>query len=228
MDYVEKNKELWQEHFKNVSLDYPNEEVVRFLAKCRKDYPNGIMIDWGCATGRHTILGCKFGFKVIAVDYVKHCIELTRNKVEKTEGLSGEVIKYIVNDNIEVNSIEDNSVDFILAWGCMFYNKPQKIEEMLTNMNKMLKKGGRIFCDFRTERDSMCNEQGQKIEEDVYLIADTSTSLSGLQITILPLEKLKNIIRQAGFEIKELELYEFTQKNMSIRNSWWHIEIIKG
>ena len=48
MDYQESNKKFWEEHFSKVSLDYPNEEVIRFLAKYRKTYPGGTMVDWGC------------------------------------------------------------------------------------------------------------------------------------------------------------------------------------
>lgn len=64
-------------------MDYPNEEVIRFLARCKKLYTNGGMLDWGCATGRHTILGCKFGYSIIVADYVKRCVDLTKVKVEK-------------------------------------------------------------------------------------------------------------------------------------------------
>ena len=77
-NYQENNKKFWDDHFSKVSLDYPNEEVIRFLARCKKLYTNGVMLDWGCATGRHTVLGCKFGYSVIAADYVKRCIRRYR------------------------------------------------------------------------------------------------------------------------------------------------------
>ena len=40
-NYQENNKKFWDEHFSKVSLDYPNEEVIRFLARCKKLYTNG-------------------------------------------------------------------------------------------------------------------------------------------------------------------------------------------
>ena len=152
-----------------MSLDYPNEEVVRFLAICRKIYPNGVMLDWGCATGRHTVLGCKFGYSVIAADYVQRCVDITKNKVEKEcRDCAGKVISYIVNQDVDIEGIEDNTVDVIVALGVIFFNSKEQQQIMLNNMYRMLKKGGRIFVDFRTERDSVYINQKKNRKKDLW------------------------------------------------------------
>ena len=229
MNYTDQNKQLWEKHFANTTLDYPNEEVIRFLAKCKRLYNNGIMLDWGCATGRHTVLGCKFGFQVIAADYVENCVNITRNKVEKEcREMQGKVLDYIVNKDLDIEQLDDNSLDVILAWGCIFNNTIEQQQIMMNNMYRMLKNGGRVFCDFRTQRDSIYQSKGKKIAEDTFLISSEATSLEGLCISIPSLENLKAMLQKSGFEIENIELYEFTQDNQSIRNSWWHVTLSKN
>lgn len=227
MDYQENNKKFWDEHFSKVSLDYPNEEVIRFLARCRKIYPNGVMLDWGCATGCHTILGCKFGYSVIAADYVQRCVDITKNKVEKEcKDYAGKVISYIVNQDVDIDGIEDNTVDVIVALGVIFLNSKEQQQIMLNNMYRMLKKGGRIFVDFRTERDSIYINQKKKSEEG-FVVDYEDASIAGNYIDILPYEELEKMFEKSGLKVENVELYEFTEHNRTRQNSWWHVTLLK-
>ncbi|MBO5523191.1 MAG: methyltransferase domain-containing protein [Roseburia sp.] len=228
MDYVESNKEFWDAHFANTSLDYPNEDVIRFLAKCKKIYENGVMLDWGCATGRHTVLGCKFGFQVYAADYVERCVKLTEEKVKRecTE-FKGKVVEYIVNQDTDIEKIKDASLDVILAWGVAFYNTAEQQQEMLNNMYRMLKQGGRAFCDFRTERDSIYLNQKEKPAEEGFFVESDIASVKGCYMNILPFEKLQEMFKKSGFEVESVELSEFTEGNQTRQNSWWHVTLLK-
>lgn len=226
MDYIRKNKELWDEHFANTMLDYPNEDVIRFLAKCKTLYPNGKMLDWGCATGRHTVLGCRFGFDVIAADYVERCVDITKQKViSECEGAKGKVLDYIVNNDLDVEKVQDATLDIILMWGVAFYNTIANQRIMLGNAYRMLKKGGRVFIDFRTQRDSIC--EAERVKEGNLLITGESKHLEGFTMNIQSLESLQDMLGSVGFKVENVELYEFTQNNQEIRNSWWHMTLLK-
>lgn len=228
MDYVEGNKEFWDAHFAATTLDYPNEEVVRFLARCRHKYENGVMLDWGCATGRHTVLGCKFGFQVIAADYVERCVMLTKQKVEKEcADYKDRVIDYIVNQDTDVEKVLDDTVDVILSWGVTFYNSAEKQQMMLKNMYRMLKHGGRAFCDFRTEYDSIYLNQKNEKEKEGFIVESDIATVKGCYMNILPLEELKEMFAKSGFEIENIELNEFTEENQTRKNSWWHVTLLK-
>lgn len=231
-DYIQTNKEIWEKHFENIRLDYPNEEVVRFLAKYKNIYANGNMLDWGCATGRHTMLGCKFGYHVYAVDYVKNCVDITKAKIEKElpQDCRGKVEKYIVNQDIDIEEVLDASMDIILAWGILFYNNRDNQLQMIKNMYRMLKKGGRAFCDFRTERDSayMNSLLNNETDEKGTVQLKTGTrGKEGLLWHVAPLEELEKMFADAGLVMENVELYEFTENNREIRNSWWHITLYK-
>lgn len=227
MGYTDNNRDFWDEHFKNTSFDYPNESVVRFLARCRKWYPQGKVLDWGCATGRHVMVALKFGFDVMAADYVENCVDITRHKVEnELTTMPGKVIDYIVNKDVDIEGVEDNSLDAILAFGVVFLDSMDKMESMLDNIYRMLKPGGRAFCDFRTEDDSVC-KNNDRVSEYSYVITDENHFQKGFCLTVLPLEKLKSILEEKGFVIDNIEIYEFTDSNMANKNSWWHVTLLK-
>lgn len=233
MEYIEKNKNLWEEHFKHTSLDYPNEAVIRFLAKSRKLYDNPIMLDWGCATGRHTVLGCKLGYNVYAYDYVEYCVEVTKSKLLQisADDMLGKVLDCGVNQALDVESIQNEELDIILAWGILFYNTAENQELMLRSAYRMLKKGGRIFCDFRTPNDTIYRNDlvGREVEEDTFLLEskEMTKGKDGMLISILPIEKIQAMFQKVGLVIENIELSEFTQDNQKIKNSWWQVEAIK-
>lgn len=228
MEYVKSNKEFWDAHFANTSLDYPNEEVIRFLARCKRIYKDGVMLDWGCATGRHTVLGCRFGFNVFAADYVERCVKLTEEKVrQECVGYNGNVIDYIVNQDTDIEKIENETVDIILAWGVAFYNSAEQQQIMINNMYRMLKHGGRVFCDFRTERDSIYTGRTECAQSEGFIVDSNVASVTGCYMNILPLEQLKEMFTNSGFAVESIELNEFTEGNQSRRNSWWHVTLLK-
>lgn len=228
--YQNDNKKGWEEHFQMINLDYPNESVVRFLAKCKRVFPGGNILDWGCGTGRHTILACKFGFNVYAVDYVNVCIEKTKKKYEeKKSKLTGKVEQYILNDDVNIEQIRNDTMDIIICFGVAFLNTPENEEQLLRNAYRMLKKGGLMFVDFRSEYDSIYNDRniGEIIEDNIFRISNNSTSLSGQLECILQKNDLIDMIKRVGFNIESMERYEFTQNNEAIINSWWHCTLVK-
>ena len=228
--YQDDNKKGWEEHFSTVNLDYPNEAVVRFMAKCKKIFPGGNVLDWGCGTGRHTILACSFGFNVYAADYVQVCIEKTQKKyAEKKNELAGRIEQYILNGDINIEQIENDTMDIIICLGVAFLNTPENEELLLKNEYRMLKKGGMIFVDFRSEYDSIYIDRsiGEVIGDNIFRISDNSTSLPGQLECILQKKDLINMIEKVGFNIESMERYEFTQNNEAITNSWWHCTLIK-
>ena len=228
MEYIDKNKKFWDEHFAKISLNYPNEEVIRFLARCKGLYQNGVMLDWGCASGRHTVLGCNFGFQVIAADYVERCVNQTREKVKlECVKAKGKVVQYIVNKGSNIEEIEDETLDMIVAWGVIFYNTLEQQKLMLKNMCRMLKKGGRVFCDFRTQRDSIYLQQEKCMSKEEFTISAEDTRHKGLYLGIYSLADIKEMVKESGLTIENIELYELTQDNQNTKNSWWHITLLK-
>lgn len=219
MSYIEEGKKAWEEHFLKTTLLYPDENVVRFLAKAKHLYPAGTMLDWGCGPGRHTVLGLNFGFDVIAADYVSYCLEETKKKVDEMKVT--QKVSYYNSLGCEIEGLPDESVDVIVAWGVVFYNDKAGMETMLSNCYKYMKNGGMMLCNFRTEKDYIYESQKPN-ENNMYVLES-----NGAQMSILPLDELKRMISGIGFVIDEINLYEFTTDNCRYRNSWWNITVKK-
>lgn len=217
MNNIEQNIRFWDDHFSKYGLDYPNEQVVRFMAKFRNEYPSGTFLDWGCATGRHVILGSKFGYKVYAVDYVNRCIEITKKKVQEN-GLSENDIVYIVHDGLSIPEIQDNSINIILLWGVMMGLTLEQQRCLLKDVYRMLSDGGRAFIDFRTKNDSLnISNNSEKI----------NTKLENAYVYTSELEEIRMMVKESGLIVEDVEKYEFTENNCSVLNSWWHIIVRK-
>ena len=220
MSYIEEGKKAWEEHFLKTSLLYPDENVVRFLAKAKHLYPSGTMLDWGCGLGRHTVLGLDMGFDVAASDYVPYCLEETRKKVNELN--VEQKVSYYNSMGCEIEGFSNESDEVIVAWGVVFYNDKAGMEKMLSNCYKYMKSGGMMLCNFRTEKDHIYESQKPN-ENNMYVLGS-----NGAQMSILPLDELKIIITEAGFVIDEINLYEFTTDNCKNRNSWWNIIVKKS
>ena len=216
MNNIEQNKKFWDEHFSKINLDYPNEEVIRFMGRYSKDYPNGTFLDWGCATGRHVVLGCKFGYKVYAVDYVKRCIDITRDKVRQN-GFDENKVTYYVNDGLDIPQIEDNSINVMLVWGVMMGLTSEQQRLILKNIYRMLSEGGRAFIDFRTENDSLNLKNTEVVNKKLENSFSNTTTL----------DEVKALMQESGLLIENTEKYEFTENNGKVLNSWWHIVVRK-
>lgn len=224
MDIIDENQRFWNKHYSSTDMTYPDEDVVRYLASCRRLYPGGRMLDWGCGSGRHTLAALRSGFSVTAIDYAPSCIKRARDKAEQA-GLASSLTSSLIdtNDANEIKIIADESMDMVLAWGVLFLNTPECIVQQLKTVHRVLVHGGRAFCDFRTDRDwhAAGAESGSLVELSHF---DDGTAS---RFTPLSEADLRGIISQSGLHIASFELFEFTTDNMSKRNSWWHTLLTK-
>lgn len=224
MDLLKSAKDTWNNHYSKTILEYPDEEVVRFLNRYKNRKGTGKLIDLGCGTGRHTVAALKLGYEVTAIDYVKHCLEVTESRVESM----GKQAKYIQNDDIDI-PLETGSTDVVIAWGSIFYNKRNRIIEFLKEVRRVLKEDGEIFCDFRTQNDDLyCNVEkyGEFIDDNTILLKE-NVGMAGSHLYFTTLDDLREIVKEAGFEIFNIEKFEFTERNMTKLNSWYHVVLKK-
>ena len=198
------NKKFWNEQ--SEYLSYPNEAVVRFLAANRpKDDEKKVLLDWGCANGRHLAVAKKFGFELIGVDYSKPLLEVAKKSVLEA--------KFILNDGLSIKEISDNFVDTLLCFGVIFWNNKENQAIMLNEIARILKPGGVAFIDFRSERDT-----GYKI----------ASHLKDKVLLSQSLDEIKELVKNSGLKLKSTEIYEFSANNMEYLNSWYQCTIQKS
>ncbi|KOY83626.1 hypothetical protein ADM90_03215 [Lysinibacillus macroides] len=215
---------LWAEERKKHDLKYPDENVIRFLKKNFKTGKDKKILDFGCGSGRHTLIMAEMEFMIYAMDYNKVCLELTKDKLGK---VNYKDVEYILNKRLEIN-LPDRSVDCIVAWGALFFFNKVERELFCKEMNRVLKPGGLILADYRTLDDHLYN-RGTKIEENLFKLDDSSAgSLKDLIYWFCNKEELIALYEHEGFDIINIEKKELIVNNMTIKNSHFHIWVRKG
>ena len=78
---------------------YPAEDVVKFLKRNYKQPEDKTILDFGCGSGRNTVLMSDMGFeKIIAMDYNEDCLKLTKEKL-----LGKNNVEYIKNERLTIS-----------------------------------------------------------------------------------------------------------------------------
>ncbi|BDR75917.1 class I SAM-dependent methyltransferase [Clostridium tetani] len=211
----------WGKEVKRGYLKWPDENVIRFMNRSFRENKNNIkVLDLGCGAGRNTVALMEEGFQLYACDYSKECIEVTRNRCEKFKDSK---VKIKQNSSTDI-PIKDNQLDSVVACGSLFYNNLQDRKLIMLNINRILKKGGVFWANWRSTEDSMY-KKGKEIERNFYML-DTD-GREGLAYYFATIEDLKELYNYAGFEIYNIEKSEFITNNLKEKSSWYHISAKK-
>lgn len=217
----EENKremKLWEEERKKHDLKYPDENVVRYLHKNFVSGRGKRILDFGCGSGRNTLVMADMGFDIFAVDYNETCLDLTREKLSR---INYDRVTYIQNIRSDI-PIANAYLDVIVAWGALFYFNEKDRNENFKELNRVLKPDGLLLADFRTKDDFMY-KKGREIEEDLFILDDSAGNLAGLNYWFCSEGKLRSLYAIHGFEIVNIEKKELIVNNLQTRNSHWHV-----
>ncbi|MDO8667842.1 MAG: class I SAM-dependent methyltransferase [bacterium] len=216
----QKNK--WEELYKEGGRrgKYPNEDVIRFIQKYfpdREARKNIKILDWGCGTGRHVFYLAKEGFSAYGAEVSVSAVKIT-NKWLAEEKLKAQVDKI----NGLVTPYPDHYFDAIIECAVLQHNRRGQIKKIISEMERILKPGGRIFSLCKTKRDSLY-KGGARMEKDTYYIknfVETQTI-----IHFFDKKELKSQWRQFG-DIK-IEYTERTINNMARKVSHFIVSVRK-
>lgn len=136
-----KEKARWAEDRAFTNLQYPAEEVVRFLKRNFKNAKDKSILDFGCGSGRNIVPMIDMGFReIVAMDYNEGCLELTRKKANNHPCL-----RCIRNERLEI-PLPSECLDGVVAWGALFYFTNDERDYFLREIYRVLKMGGDILC----------------------------------------------------------------------------------
>jgi len=163
----------WENHYhrEKARLTFPDENLVRLIAKHSgqgSTDPGFTALDLGCGTGRHISLLDSLGFKrVIGMDLSFRALELCRDLCHPL----------VQNDNTRI-PLRDRSIDLVIAWGSLHYNRKKDMKAMLGEISRILKTEGRLFATLRTDRDT-CLRSGEMTGDNEWItdLNDISGSL---------------------------------------------------
>ncbi len=198
-----REKRLWAADRQLFNLEYPDEDVIRFL---KKNFPaegradgGRVILDFGCGSGRNETVMMDMGLDIYAVDYNQECLDMTRYVAEE-RGYRD--IHYILNDRMDL-PVKDGSMDCFLSLGGLFYFDRDERNRFFWEMNRVLKQGGLVFADFRGRGDSM-EGKGKRLEDGFYQLEDCG-SLSGICYWFCGEEELRSLFESHGFYVYNME-----------------------
>ncbi len=198
MDTIDRNKELWGKDRLLHNLKYPDENVVRFLYHLRALYERPRVLDFGCGSGRNTLVMRELGFDICAMDYNSDCLNLTKAKLNNYER-----IEYVENKETALPTM-DNHFDGIVAWGALFYLNRNSERVLIEELVRTLRKGGILLADYRAKDDSLYG-RGAFVEPDMFILDNTCGSLSGISYAFRDYDEIKQLYREVGLCITNYE-----------------------
>lgn len=109
---------------------------------CKIIKPGGTILEIGPGGGRWTEFLQKLADRLILVDLSDKCIALCKERFESCDNIS-----YIVNDGADLSSIEPDSADYIFSFDCFVHMSPTDIEQYVSQIPRILKRGGTCIID---------------------------------------------------------------------------------
>lgn len=215
---IKREMELWKKERTTFDLQWPDENVVRYLNKNFKTGENKTIVDFACGSGRNTIVMAKKGFNIYAIDYNLECLALTK---EKIDNLSYTNIQYIQNERTDI-PVPSESSDCLVAWGALFYVNSKDRDKLFKEIYRVLKPGGLFFADFRTKEDALYGK-GLQIENDLFVLDTSAGNLAGINYWFCDESQVRELYTDNRFEIVNLERKDMYVNNMSVRNSHWQV-----
>ncbi len=181
-------------------LNYPNEDVVRFLAALKNMGVEGKGLDVGCGAGRHMLLMREFGFDPVGVDSSVQALEQAATHGET-----------VVADMTDL-PFPDNSFDLAVCLGTAYYGDREVLEATLDEIRRVLKPGGYVKVTLRTDRDWRL-EAGREVALRSVVLELPGEPEDGMRLTFCSLEDLRWLPEVWG-EVK-VELAERTVQQLT-------------
>lgn len=168
----ETNKKQWIMLHKNTRYrpKYPSEIVVQFVFRNFLRDGKTKILDLGCGAGRHVFFMGNEKIIPYGVDFSDEGIEYTKEML-KEYGLN----QYV--ENMKVASLtdlpfEEEVFDGIICYGVLYYLDIQNIKKAVHEMNRVLKKGGKVLLVVRTIDDYRYQDGKQVSAEKNTIIVD--------------------------------------------------------
>lgn len=218
MNTDEQNRIAWDKQVRTHKLLYPDEQIVRFLAKNFPDILKNSKLkalDVGCGSGRHVQLLLDYGFQSYGIDYAASAIEVAYAHLGHHS-----LLRSILHADLKDKSYPDNFFDLIVNWGSIFLRSVPGIEADLQTLLTILKPGGRLLLNFRT-KENWFFAKGQTQDGKTYILDDTAGPYKTMCYTFLDLAEAAKLLERVGFTIENSERLDIWKSNVTEQHSWW-------
>jgi len=205
-------------------LLYPHERVVAFVAKYFPDLAANATknaMDIGFGSGRHIKLFLDYNLQGHGIDYTEEAIALAKNAFGSHPQLR--------TLNLGDYRSYDNKIafDLIVSWGVVFYSRYSEIKGNLLGIERLLKKGGRAFINFRA-KENWFNGLGKELEPNSFLLDDRAKPYGNFLYTFVNEEQIYELIEGTGLKIDYIEKTTLRKGANKKEHAWYLCSLIKA
>lgn len=201
---------------------YPSEAVIRFVMRHVGEASAGepkLVLDLGAGAGRHSVLVSDLGHRVVAFDY---SIEGLRHARAALSRLGRAAL--VVRGTMQRLPLRSESVDAAIAYGVLYYADRRGFEAGVSELRRVLKKGGHLLVVTRTTRDGRYG-RGREIEPNTFVLADDSTNELGMPGHFIDRKEVDELFSE--FTDVMVDWQDQTLRSGTFLNSDWIIDAMK-
>ncbi|MCR8632387.1 MULTISPECIES: class I SAM-dependent methyltransferase [Paenibacillus] len=215
--YIDIHQKKWDQlHEKNqFRLKYPNEMVIRFI---RGNFPSPAeshVLDLGCGAGRHVICLASEGYRMTGIDFSKPGLDYTQGILHSLN-----LEAQLVQGSITELPFENGCFDGIISFSVIYYFTTSDIKEIISEMYRVLKKGGKAFLVVRATDDKRYG-QGEKVENNTFMLNTNHTNEEGLIMHFFDEEEVRGLF--SSFSHVSVG---FTKESMSSTNEKYNSDLL--
>jgi 2-polyprenyl-3-methyl-5-hydroxy-6-metoxy-1,4-benzoquinol methylase len=149
----------WEKiHQKQEWGSYPNEELIRFVAKNFYNVPDRSeikILELGCGSGANIWYLSREGFSAYGIDGSKTAIERCDVRLKK-EGLNANLV---LGDFVDLSVYEDLFFDSVIDISSIQHNSFENVTKITNNVYSKLKNGGKFFALMVSESSNLANNK---------------------------------------------------------------------
>ena len=134
-------------------------DLISILARKRAER----VLDLGCGAGRHAMYLAESGFKTYGADISDTGLRLTKRRLESRK-MEAEIIKCDMKSMPYIQSC----FDAVVCVQTIYHQKLKGIQETVSEIHRILKKGGLLLANFHSRRTSKYGK-GIEVEENTFM-----------------------------------------------------------
>lgn len=130
---------------------YPHEQVVRWTFRNLNPQTNqkSKVLDLGCGAGRHALFFAELGFD----SYASDLSQVGLRELQVSAGRRGLKVQTHHTSAHDLSHYADGSFDAVLSSGVMYYLSLPEAKQMLAEVRRVLRPGGKFCCITRSDAD---------------------------------------------------------------------------
>ena len=133
-------------------------DLVPILARRRAER----VLDLGCGAGRHVMYLAESGFETYGADISEAGLKLTKKRLESRK-IEAEIIKCDMKSMPYIQSC----FDAVICVQTIYHQTSEGIQETVSEIRRILKKGGLLLANFHSKRSSKYGK-GVEVEESTF------------------------------------------------------------